>query len=566
MHTQVIRQLNKRGTTCLVQDIETGEYYVQKIVSDEQIEMYNTIREINSNFVPEIIEISEREGKKGLLLYEKYIEGYNLDSRQYSEFEAISIVRAIADIIKDFHTKGIVHRDIKPTNIIMGKDGKIYLIDFGIARVHKAGQNKDTYLLGTEGYAAPEQYGFGQSDYRTDIYALGVLANYLITGEYPAFKHYDGIYSTIVDKCTQLNADNRFQSAEELIGAIDNALAVTERHIRWYIPIGIALVVICLVLVAIMRFGYKSTAEDNDTYSTATETDTATNATTTEPSQTEVESTTYELMDGELVKGACGPTVIYVIKDDGTVIFTGEGMIDNSQMSDTPWKACTKAIIEEGITGIAGKEMFAECDFEEITLPSTLKYIGNSAFKNYVGSTIIIPDAVDTIGNNAFMNAVNLTEIILPDTLSSIGELAFYGDANLSINIPSKVSKIGNYAFYGNEMLKEVTIPANATIGNGAFYHCNNLRTLHIEEGTKRLTTNSLSGLKYLEKLYLPASLTTVEENVIPYIEDLYNVLNIYYSGSYEQFKDVIQKNLYIRSYKIKYHVAVGTAHETIIN
>lgn len=84
------------------------------------------------------------------------------------------------------HQPPIVFRDLKPSNVILGPEEKVYLIDFGIARFFKPGQSKDTMALGSPGYAAPEQYGKTQSSPRTDIYGLGAVLHQLLTGKDPS--------------------------------------------------------------------------------------------------------------------------------------------------------------------------------------------------------------------------------------------------------------------------------------------------------------------------------------------------------------------------------------------
>lgn len=104
-----------------------------------------------------------------------------------SEENAAFVIRSLCDILHKLHGNlpPIIHRDIKPSNIIFSSDGVVKLIDFNAARELRAEQNEDTRLMGTRRFAAPEQYGFGQSDPRTDIYALGITFYYMLTGDYP---------------------------------------------------------------------------------------------------------------------------------------------------------------------------------------------------------------------------------------------------------------------------------------------------------------------------------------------------------------------------------------------
>ena len=90
------------------------------------------------------------------------------------------------------------------------------LIDFDASRFFKKGQSKDTVIIGTAGYAAPEQLGFAQSDERTDIFALGVLMNVMLTGEHPTNKLYKGKLRKVIEKCIQLDPQKRYKNVEEL--------------------------------------------------------------------------------------------------------------------------------------------------------------------------------------------------------------------------------------------------------------------------------------------------------------------------------------------------------------
>lgn len=94
------------------------------------------------------------------------------------------------------------------------------LIDFDAARLHKPSRENDTVVLGTTGFAAPEQYGLSQSDARADIYSLGVLMNVMLTGEHPSRKLASGRLGRVVQRCTQVNPEKRYRSAIHLMEAI----------------------------------------------------------------------------------------------------------------------------------------------------------------------------------------------------------------------------------------------------------------------------------------------------------------------------------------------------------
>lgn len=124
-----------------------------------------------------------------------FIEGEALEDyqskvadRRLSLSEVFSIGQQLCDILEYLHTRQppIIFRDLKPANIMLAPDGKVYLIDFGIARFFKPGQSKDTMALGSLGYAAPEQYGKAQTTPRADIYSLGAVLHQLLTGKDPS--------------------------------------------------------------------------------------------------------------------------------------------------------------------------------------------------------------------------------------------------------------------------------------------------------------------------------------------------------------------------------------------
>lgn len=121
------------------------------------------------------------------------------------------------------HQPPIIHRDIKGSNVIIDNEGTIYLIDFDASKLVVQGKNRDTDLIGTEEYAAPEQYGFAQSDQRTDIYALGILMNRLLTGKFPAEERYEGELSKIIATATSLDPVNRYQDVHMLRQALIEA-------------------------------------------------------------------------------------------------------------------------------------------------------------------------------------------------------------------------------------------------------------------------------------------------------------------------------------------------------
>ena len=168
--------------------------------------------------LPQIYEVTKTE--ESIIVLEEFIKGVTvadiLLNGLFNERGVKKIIRDLCDALTVIHSYGIIHRDIKPENVMITDEGSVKLIDFDAARLFKNGQSKDTKIIGTTGYAAPEQFGFAQSDERTDIFAVGVLMNVMLTGEHPSQKIYKGKLSKIIEKCIQIDPKKRYRNAEEL--------------------------------------------------------------------------------------------------------------------------------------------------------------------------------------------------------------------------------------------------------------------------------------------------------------------------------------------------------------
>ena len=114
------------------------------------------------------------------------------------------------------HNNNIIHRDIKPANVIVKSDGHATLIDLSIATLLSVQKGNDTQNLGTIGYAAPEQFGLSQSRPETDIYALGIMMNIMLTGVHPTIEIPKGKIGKIIKKCTAISIGERYKNIEEL--------------------------------------------------------------------------------------------------------------------------------------------------------------------------------------------------------------------------------------------------------------------------------------------------------------------------------------------------------------
>ena len=218
--------LDEKKNIVLVQDIRNSELCVKKTLDIYSRDVYEQLASIRIEGVPAVKECVADDGK--LIVVEEYVQGRSLkqvldEHGLLNAEQAYEIAVQLADVLVRLHQlePAIVHRDIKPSNIIIEKNGHVNLIDFNAARHVNADKNEDTRMLGTVYFAAPEQFGFGQSDERTDIYGLGATINYIMTGDKPGAGIAECRFSDILKKCLMVDAKDRYQSAAELRGVLD---------------------------------------------------------------------------------------------------------------------------------------------------------------------------------------------------------------------------------------------------------------------------------------------------------------------------------------------------------
>lgn len=208
----------------LVQHTGTGIVYVKKILTVYNAEVYRYLMDHHVKGTPVIFDIQEADGR--LIVIEEYISGHTLRDildrgHLFFESDAVDIVDQLCRILQELHSASppVLHRDIKPSNIILTADGSIRLLDMNAARRMTPGKAQDTQLIGTVGYAAPEQYGFGTSSIQTDIYSTGVLLCELVTGHLPNAGIPGGKIGRIVRKCTRIDPADRYLDMADLRNA-----------------------------------------------------------------------------------------------------------------------------------------------------------------------------------------------------------------------------------------------------------------------------------------------------------------------------------------------------------
>lgn len=212
------------GNTYLAKNKANGTLVVKKQVSIDTGKVYERLRNIESPYLAQIQEVCFCEDY--CIIIVSYISGETLEQKlernfSLSEEEIELYSLQILECLSQIHKAGIIHRDLTPSNVLISTDNVVKLIDFGIARTPKENQNKDTTLLGTAEYASPEQFGFSQTDGRTDIYAFGILLNKMLTGALPSKQLTENKkYRKIVEKCIMFEPEKRYQTVDEILSKV----------------------------------------------------------------------------------------------------------------------------------------------------------------------------------------------------------------------------------------------------------------------------------------------------------------------------------------------------------
>ena len=218
-----------KSNVYLVRSEVDGRIYIKKELKNYNIDVYKQIMNIENFYMARVYEVFKCEDS--LIVIEEFINGQTLQAildneGPLEETKAIKYMINLCSILDVLHNlnPAVIHRDIKPSNIIIDNNGILKLIDFDVSRVYKEERNMDTHILGTKGYAPPEQFGFEQTDCRSDIYSVGVMLNVLTTGKHIKEELNEGKLKGIIKKCTNISPDNRYSNVKELKKALENVL------------------------------------------------------------------------------------------------------------------------------------------------------------------------------------------------------------------------------------------------------------------------------------------------------------------------------------------------------
>lgn len=282
---KILRALNTKGTVHLAAD-KDGRKVVLKTLDDDSVSMYRRIAELPPHsYSQRVFECFEQEGKTVAVC--EYIEGKTLhellESGRTFPLKAIKkLICALCEAVEYLHKNSIIHRDINPNNIMLDDKLNLKLIDYSIARLYSGKKDNDTTVLGTEGYSAPEQYGFKETRFTADVYSIGMVLKMLLNSCADGSAAEEVYLRKIAARCTAFDPDSRYKNA----GAVRSAV----KRSGYVLPV----VMGCAVLAfsAVFTMGVLMLVRDTDSGNNSSSIQTATTVATTTTTAATVSTTT----------------------------------------------------------------------------------------------------------------------------------------------------------------------------------------------------------------------------------------------------------------------------------
>lgn len=232
---------SEQSSTCILRDRSSGRPYLLKTASDlvygkllkNEKEILEYIHSIEHSWLADTFPSPVRLVTQGDTFFyvRTYIEGKTLEELVESNYKkpglpamrSLDYVIALTELLHFLHTlrPPLIHRDIKPQNVVVDAEGVCHFIDLGISRFYQPEKSSDTFIMGTKLTAPPEQFGYQQTDIRSDLYSLGILLFYCITGEYEvredSLAELPEQLAQIIRKATMFDPGKRYQTTDELL-------------------------------------------------------------------------------------------------------------------------------------------------------------------------------------------------------------------------------------------------------------------------------------------------------------------------------------------------------------
>lgn len=228
-----LKKINNK--TELVINKYTNQLMIKKEMHECEYEIHYELCSVRHENLLTIYDVVSDSGICTVL--EEYINGITLEQyckgRKLDDMQIVDIIIQLCRGLSILHEKNIIHRDITPTNIMIDNYGTVKIIDFDISRMTNSTSSHDTHILGTQGYAAPEQYGFMQSGPQTDIYAVGAIINFMKKGTTLDEAQLDdgsGL-ADIMRKCIEFEPERRYENIGLLIADLESYRTAPDKRV-----------------------------------------------------------------------------------------------------------------------------------------------------------------------------------------------------------------------------------------------------------------------------------------------------------------------------------------------
>lgn len=211
--------------------------YILKELDGHSVQVYQRLTTLSNPFVAKVYEV-KKYGTAYIAImefvYGKTLTEYVDHEGTLPENQSLELCVELADALIGIHQAGIIHKDITPNNLMITDEGSLKVIDFGIARIPDDIGSNDTTILGTRGFTAPEVRSDIPSSYTADIYSTGCVLNFMLTGQDPGLKRYQGKkgIEMLLKGTLAIDPDNRYQTAGQLKAALKREKALLKHKYR----------------------------------------------------------------------------------------------------------------------------------------------------------------------------------------------------------------------------------------------------------------------------------------------------------------------------------------------
>lgn len=513
-----VTQRDENQTTVSVSNAENHNSFLEQ--KEKFKKEARRLRKLNNEYIVSVHDLFEENGTAYYVM--DYVDGENLAERlkrtgkPMTEQEVREILPQILDALKSVHDAGIWHLDMKPANIMLTKEGRVKLIDFGASKqlnAQKGGATTSTAISYTNGYAPREQMEQNYDKFGpwTDIYALGATLYALLTNKRPPLP-------TDID-------DDSSEGKHKALPMSENASKEMRSLVLWMMQTNRNQRPHDVESVYFKLNQYIPTKDDEniDESTIVTESNNKNGKT---PSTISLSNNKRKRNQ----KYYIGYSIAFVLLCVGIGIwYYNSGVLKikpQYKVLSEENKTCELVKSCELVGNLSQKNVacIPDSTYGKYVIPSEVDgynviSIGDYSFYRTRLTDVTIPPSVKNIGESAFSSCLYLSSISIPEGLEIIPKYAFYRCGSLSnIHLPSTIKYIKDYAFYGNKSLSSIVIPEGVEeISIGVFSDCYSLSKIVLPSTLKRIKDDAFHNNKSLSSILIPESVEEISMKAFYY-------------------------------------------------